>query len=61
MKIMKTYLAFISSIILAYRAQMITMPISDKHLNAYDGNESVDLLTLDDAYFTIPILFGDPH
>ena len=36
------------------------MPIKDEHLNEYDGHESIDLLTLEDAYFTIPILFGDP-
>ena len=58
MQIMKTYLAFISSIIIAYRAQMITMPVED--LSSSDGNESIDLITLEDAKYTVPILFGDP-
>ena len=60
MQIMKTYLAFISSIIIAYRAQMITVPVADRHLSSYDGNEAIDLLTLEDAKYTVPVLFGEP-
>ena len=57
---MSAYLAFVSSIIISNRAQIITMPVADSFLSSSDGNESIDLITLEDAKYTVPILFGDP-
>ena len=58
---MKTYLALLGLLVTACRTQTITMPVSDKHLLKYDSNEVIDLQTLEDAKFTMPVFFGDPQ
>ena len=58
---MKTYLALIGLLVITCcRTQMITMPVFNEGLKSDDDFEVINLLTKEDAKFTMPVFFGNP-